>query len=367
PGQSSIRVPVENRYAFTDFRELTFAWECNADKGTVAVALPPAMSGHIEIPVPAAAKEGDSVRLRITDAKGELINVLAIQLGQAKPAPLPAADGGIPRWSEDDNTILVRGKSYGLVIDRSAGALRADDSRNQAPARQLPALHLTRFDFGDLKVAPPYAMLPEADKRVVESVTAREEAEMLAITVKDRYALFDGAITWRIDADGMGTVSYDYSYSGDELFVREIGVRWLLQPACDELHWRRWSEWDTFPADHIGRTEGQAKARRPAEWPDAPEYVRPRWPWAMDQTELGTNDFRGSKFNIYEALLTAPDGSGLRVHARADAHVRACLDTQGVAFHVLSTCRLAPVVLHRGDQVSGRFCVQLTAPKAQKN
>ena len=33
PGQKTVRVPVENRYAFTDFSELKFNWSLNGHKG----------------------------------------------------------------------------------------------------------------------------------------------------------------------------------------------------------------------------------------------------------------------------------------------------------------------------------------------
>jgi hypothetical protein len=140
-------------------------------------------------------------------------------------------------------------------------------------------------------------------------------------------------------------------------------VRLVLQPGCDEIRWRRWSEWDIYPDDHIGRTEGAAKARRDAKWGDAPERTRPTWPWSLDQTELGTNDFRAIKFNIYEASLAAADGAGLRVRANADVHVRPCLADNGVKLHVLSKCRLAPIVLKKGDRITGRYAVELLPRK----
>jgi hypothetical protein len=89
--------------------------------------------------------------------------------------------------------------------------------------------------------------------------------------------------------------------------------------------------------------------------------VKPAWPWSLDQTELGTADFRSIKFCIYEASLAAPDGSGMRVDANADAHFRACLSNQGVMMHILSQCPLAPVVLKSGARFTGKFSVRLAA------
>ena len=132
-----------------------------------------------------------------------------------------------------------------------------------------------------------------------------------------------------------------------------------MKPECDTLTWRRWSEWGDFPAEALCRAAGTAKARRDPADQEIGVPRPPAWPWILDQTELGTNDFRSVKFNIYEAQLTAPDGSGLAVHANADAHVRACLDPKGVWVHVLTECRLGPRVINDGDHIQGEFVVRL--------
>jgi hypothetical protein len=87
--------------------------------------------------------------------------------------------------------------------------------------------------------------------------------------------------------------------------------------------------------------------------------MRPPWPWALDETELGTNDFRSVKLNIYEATLRSAHGHGVRVRANADAHVRACLAPDGVMLHLLTECRMGPVVVQDGDRLTGAFTVDL--------
>ena len=143
--------------------------------------------------------------------------------------------------------------------------------------------------------------------------------------VKERYENFAGMIRWVMDKNGIGRISYDYTYSGDDLDSREIGINVLLPARYDRIKWKRWSEWGIFPEDCICRAEGEAKARRDKKWPEQPANVKPAWPWSQDQTDLGTADFRSIKFCIYEASLTASDGSGVRIDANADVHFRACL------------------------------------------
>jgi hypothetical protein len=63
------------------------------------------------------------------------------------------------------------------------------------------------------------------------------------------------------------------------------------------------------------------------------------------------------------AALLSPDGSGIRVFAYADAHVRACLDPAGVLLHVLSRCSTGPAILKTGDHIRGEVVVQLVKGK----
>ena len=249
----------------------------------------------------------------------------------------------------------------------ATGNFDSANPKHKAPVLTFPALHVTRHDFGDLadyqrdKNKLPYAVLPDAKARVVETMSVREAGGGLEITVKDHYENFAGTIRWVIDKEGIGEIRYDYLYTGDNLDSREVGIQVGLPAACDEIKWRRWSEWGLFPEDCICRTEGKAKAKRDTKWPDQPPNVRPNWPWSQDQTELGTADFRSVKFHIYEAALMAPDGSGVRVEASADAHVRASMAKRGARIHVLSQCSLAPVVLTNGTRLTGDFSFRLLA------
>ena len=391
PGQTSIRVPVENRSAFTDLSELTFTYEIAGWTGKIKAKLAPGETGEIEIPLPlpplakggpggvcekaqdsadggyhaVLAKPGpgegcEKLILRVTDSHGELINVLAIRIGKEPARPLPRPKSGPPTYWDDGRFVLVEGSRFSLMLNKTTGDFAAADSRHRAPILTFPALHVTRHDYHDLNPsAPPYEVLPDPKTRVIEAVTIADRPNGLEITIKDRYADFAGSVTWLIDSDGVGRLSYDYTYAGPDLDAREIGLMALLPGKCDEVTWDRWSEWDIYPDDSISRTRGTAKARRDPKWPACPDYVKPTWPWSQDQTELGTNDFRSAKFNIYEASLVAPDGTGIRVNANADAHVRPCLAPDGVKLHILSQCPLGRILLRKGDRLAGAFVVSL--------
>jgi len=365
-GQTTLRLPVENRYSFTDLSELAFTWELGGQKGSVRAAVAPRSRGEIAIPIPPGTPEGRKLLLRVTASQGELVNVAAIQLGREAPVVVPRPGAGAPGIAEDGTLVVLQGEGFALAFDRQAGDFRAADPRHQAAIVRFPAPHVTQYDFGDLAGphGKPYAVYPDPKTRVVEHAAIRSRPEGVELVVRDRYAMFSGSTTWLLDRRGLGTVQYDYTYSGPELDTREAGVRFFLKPACDEVAWRRWSEWEVFPEDSICRTAGRAKALRTGKRQADPEGVLPTWPWSLDQTELGTADFRAVKFNVYEAALRAADGSGLRVHANADVHVRPCLADGGVLLHALSRCPLGQVVLRNGDRIAGQCTVELVGARS---
>jgi hypothetical protein len=363
-GQKSIRVPVENRYAFTDFSELKFQWQIEKKTGTRTFRLAPATKGELEISIPRGTTSGEKLLLRVTGQQGAIIHESSIQLGEEKLTPSLKPFDGAPQWSEDGNKIIIQGQNFSAVFDRTKGDFDSSDSRHRCAVQAFPTLHLTRYDFGDLNGpnSPPYAVFPDAKTRRFEKVDLKTETSGLRITVHEKFDGFAGSTSWLMNRDGKGTVSCDYIYSGPTMDTREAGICFLLRPACDELKWRRWSEWGVFPSEDISRTEGTARARRDKKLGEAQWNKRPRWPWSQDETEQGTADFRSVKFNIYEASLASKDGGGLRVLGKADVHFRAALAGDGIHAHVLSRCPLGQVPIKSGDHLREEFNLQLQQP-----
>ncbi|MBM3501322.1 MAG: hypothetical protein FJX74_21935 [Armatimonadetes bacterium] len=361
PGLTQVDLPVENRYSFTDLSEVRFVWSLSDKRGRGRVAAPPGETGTLSIPLPPGTEAGSELTVEARTEEGEPIAVAVVTLGERPSQALPEPQAGPPSVTREGDRAIVAGEGFTLVLDTRTGTLDVSDPRHAAPMTAFPTVHLTRFDFGDLggPNALPYAVLPDPATRVVEGVEVREAGRGLELTVAERFDGMQGSATWALDRCGVGTLSYDYTYTGEPIQAREIGVRMLLRPECDVLTWRRWSEWGVYPEDSLSRTEGRAEARRTREYDPTEERRCPTWPWALDQTELGTSDFRSVKLNVWEAALLAPGGEGLRLHANADAHVRACLDPAGVKLHLLSECRLGPVPVNPGHRLRGRFVVTL--------
>ena len=112
----------------------------------------------------------------------------------------------------------------------------------------------------------------------------------------------------------------------------QAGIVLALPRRFDTLHWRRAGLHAPWPEDHPARTVGRAAAFRQ----DAADSLPPTWPWALDQTAEGTNDFRSTKRDIATAGLTDAAGHGLGVIATGPLHLRAAMAGPLVHLHLLT-------------------------------
>ena len=259
------------------------------------------------------------------------------------------------------NKIVVQGDGFGFVFDKTKGDF--DSYRSAAHCRRLfhsrASHHALRFRRSQRPQFTTVCSFSRSQHPQFERIEIKRKPAGLRLIVHDHYQNFRGSTSWLIDNNGRGMVSCDYKYSGPTMDTREAGIRLLMKSACNEVKWRRWSEWGVFPKESISRTEGSAKAHRDPKLGSAGWNQQPAWPWSLDETELGTADFRSVKLNIYEAGLRSPNGSGLVLHANADAHFRAALTPSGVEGFLLSRCSLGQVPLTANDHLKGEFVVQL--------
>jgi len=364
-GQRAIDLPVENRYAFTNLNELQFTWRLlDHAWATIALATAPGGKVMLKIPIPAGTREGAQLEIHARDRHNELVSAAVIQLGDRALVELPRPNTGPLNVQDDGSKVVLTGNSFSLVLDRMTGDFVADDPRHRFPLLHFPVPHLTRYDFGDL-AGPhgrPYAVFPDDRTRRAQRVEILSHSDSTEIVVEDRFDVFAGTTRWRMDKEGTGLIRSEHVYTGEEMDTREAGIRLTLDQRYQTLNWRRWAEWGIYPEDSISRPEGHAQASRPGTSGPDREGVRPNWSWSLDQTELGTADFRSVKLHIYEASLSAVDGSFVRVLADANRHVRACLAGKAVSMHVLSRCGLGQVVVRRGDRLEDECRVVIRPP-----
>lgn len=100
-----------------------------------------------------------------------------------------------------------------------------------------------------------------------------------------------------------GEIFLAYSFQAIErVNPRQWGFIWNTSRLC-RLYWRRESQWSVYPNDHISRPVGEASLFYPEVPQGGNPRTKPLWSWSKDCNELGSNDFRSTRRNIWFAGL----------------------------------------------------------------
>ena len=154
----------------------------------------------------------------------------------------------------------------------------------------------------------------------------RPEGDNVRVRIEGSYDRFRGAYDVLITETGGLTARSSFVYDGDTMKAREIGMAFSVPMDCSHLSWERRGEWSVYPGDHIGRTRGEAPAFASHE-----EKVPPAWPWAEDNSPMGSNDFRSTKRHIEWASITYGDGAGSWVESNGSQHARAMVRSDRIS------------------------------------
>jgi beta-galactosidase len=362
PGDT-IRVPVENQYDFTNLSELTIRWTTGKGKGEMSgearCDVPPRSSGVIEVRLPRPVREGDVLALMFEDKRGGLVDAYCMPLGKEPPHRIPAENcTPEPLRILSERTLaslcsVVAGGGFRLGFDGESGLLRRGTGSGQALLLEWPTLHI-------LPAGQALRPLPDPVSWKLAKFDLRQEGENVRVTIQGAYKDFQGSYEMTIQPSGQVAVSGSFEYTGDEINAREIGLRFSVPKGCDVLEWDRRAEWNVYPADHIGRPRGTARA-----FPHKESAVPPKVSWSEDLSPMGSNDFRSTKRNVFWAAIHYPDGGpGVVVESNGKQAVRAYVDTDRISVHVSdwfggTSCGLfewahygSGQVLRRGDHVN---------------
>jgi len=360
PATGRACIAIENRYGFTDLSSLNIRWQAAEAEGTIqGPKVPPGSKGVLEIDLSPGLPSGEILVLEFLSEQGTLVSAWGLDLGEPASHSPPSPNAGAPKWERNGDLLRIDGDGFALNLNTSTGEFLAGDNGDASPLRTFPTIHVTQAEHKMVFVpkGAPYLELPDASTRVIESLDAAAGDDALAVTMKERYEHFAGTTTWLIDRQGVGVVSFDYVYTGPPRELREVGVRMMLDLSCQSLSWKRRGLWGVYPDDHTGRLTGEAKAQRNGKLPATDASPRPAWPWRLDASDLGTNDFRSTKFSVYEAALVNSTGAGLSVASNAEANVRSCVTPHGVMLHILESG--LPRSIKAKARLTGRFHIQL--------
>jgi beta-galactosidase len=299
-----LPLKIENRMLFSDLSECRFTWKAGGQTGTFKADGGRDVTATVAFKVPAV----ESVQVDVTDPRGVLIDQYDFSALPAlnpvaldKPMPLKTLETtGETIWTSGETGLMVTKEDHLLQMVRSHDR---PVLLGEALLMVLPlngAGNGTQMRGDTARFEPFTSTVP--DRTVEQSEWSADDAGF-RLRVYDRSDAARGYTDYRLES-GTLTVSYRYEIL-ESINPRQVGLVFTLPDGFRHLAWNRRGLWNDYPADHIGRLQGSADAtdNNPLSGPAGPS-AKPSMPWAFDQNELGTNDFRSTKMNILSASLT---------------------------------------------------------------
>ena len=321
-GNDPVTLEMENRFFFSNLNECRIVWK-NGEQ-----------TGEIHPDIKAGAKE--LVKLPITY---NTIQKLSVEILHNSEVPCdqylfdlskPQITEKTPKketftWSKKGNVEV--GESGQLKVNIGAENLVISDHNGKEILNGWPVLMFIPFNStGDTQMTkdtPEYGLFsPTASNRKIETIEFEKESSSITVILKESYKEAVGRMAFHLYADGNIEISYEYKM-GMDANLRQWGISFTLPQTMTTLDWIRKGLWSVYPADHIGRTEGTARVLydHPLCGLAGPS-VMPAWSYSQDQNKFGSNDFRSTKRNIYNADLRSEGGSGLQVISDGLQHLR---------------------------------------------
>lgn len=330
-----LTVKIENRYTFLDMNELKITYRYGDEKGIVSAAIPPAGQGEISIDIEHPEKANE-LYLSFTDPRGFVADEYLIPVGKQVQNELPDRDEQATRLKTGKDRFIIVGKNFVCEVSRTDGqilSLKKDGQEKLNGGPWLMALPLTGGGCYPNHNANTPIYNDLCTDWTVFQTTARKEGNNVVVNVEGSYKEFEGGYTLTVNANGELCVDYRFKALQD-VNPRQWGMVFDAPHSYGQAFWRRKGMWSVYPSDHISRPVGSA----PLYYQGLPRQVNPRvqpsWSWSMDFNELGSNDFRATRRNIWYAGLANASGDTITVRSNGEQHWRSWLDNKKIRFLV---------------------------------
>lgn len=337
-----IKVGVENRYLFTDMGEVKVDWRLGSQRGVAAARIAPRSRGTIEIGPIEPHERGEKLELTFTDPRGFICETEALTIEPRSSSPDARPTPPAPSLRESEELIEIASAGILWNVDRATGGVSARTAEGTTLVVGGPTLMLLPLskDTGGTggisgndyqNHIQPFT--PTCNHWCPESVVVERQSDAIQISVVGSYDEAHGGYTLRFTGNGAVEVAYAFTVQ-DAVDPRQWGVVFDAPARMDTLRWERRAQWTTYPEDHIGRSVGTARAR--AQHRDGVEEPRLELdsPWSLDTSDMGSNDFRSTKYHVQWASLTDTDGRGFEIIPKdTESSVRAWVNTDKI--HVL--------------------------------
>ena len=332
---NELVVDVENRYTFMNLNEVKVSYRYGEEKGVLTVSIDPAAQGKIVIPIknPSAANE---LYLSFTDPRGFVADEYLIPVGKQVQNEVAVPEKVSTRLKAHKTEFVVTGKHFVCRVNRTTGqviSLKKGEVESLIGGPMLMALPLTGGGCNPNHNAGTPVFNDLCSEWKATSVTASKEGEDVTIHVEGSYKEFEGSYDLFINANGELQVAYQFKALQD-VNPRQWGMVFESKRDYDNTFWRRKGLWSVYPDDHISRPVGSADLFYAGLPEKEDPRVKPSNSWNMDFNQLGSNDFRSTRRNIWYAGLQDDKGNKIIVKSNGEQHWRSWLEGDCIRFLV---------------------------------
>lgn len=366
-----LTLKMENRYSYLNTADLKIRYRYGNETGAVCTAIAPGQTGEIKIPV-AHPEEANELYLSFTDPRGFVADEYLIPVGKQEQNELPDWTTQPTRLKKDKTAFHITGKDFSCDISRQNGQiirLKKNGTTMLVGGPHLMALPLTGGGCYPNHNANTPVFNDLCKNWKTTSVTAEKNKDGVLVTVKGTYKEFEGQYSLLVNANGELNADYEFKALQD-INPRQWGLVFDAPDQFDKTFWRRKGMWSVYPDDHISRPVGTAQLFYAGLPKKIDPRVAPSWNWSYDYNELGSNDFRSTRRNIWYAGLQNAQGNKVTVRSDGKQHWRSWLDGDKIQFLVADFVTAGNEMflgayyepyrkpIQKGDTISGKITLR---------
>lgn len=328
-----LAVDLENRYTYLNFNELRINWKYGKEQGASFAAIEPGQTGQICISI-TDPEQANELYLSFTDPRGFVADEYIIPVGKQVQNELPEVLSVATQLKKNADKYYIIGKNFTCEVSRTTGQILSLKQGKQEILNGGPWLMALPLSGGGCYPnhnANTPLFNDVCTEWNVSEMDAEKVGDDVVISVKGSYKEFEGIYKLHINASGKLSVGYSFHALSD-VNPRQWGLVFEAPASFDKTFWRRDGLWSVYPEDHISRPVGEADLFYSGLPSHIDPRVEPTWSWSMDYNELGSNDFRSTRRNIWYAGLTAPSGNRVTVASDGQQHWRSWLEKDKIRF-----------------------------------